>query len=168
MAAGYTPDHYDGRLFLYSRAHSCCMGERPSWELPSFWPSRCLPPDSAPMVDVELEIIVCLAVQDRLMEPWKSLIFLDRKEALPVDAWRWLGKCLSLTGTLEVWGEPREREEEVKLVWSGRQFEEPLELPSGGTLKALRWKADVFYGPRRNLELMGIGVRLLRWVLKAQ
>ena len=80
------------------------------------------------MVDVELEVIVCLAVQDRITEPWKALVFLDRKEALPIDAWRWLGKYLRLTGTLEVWGEPSEKEEEVRLVWSGRQFEQPLEL----------------------------------------
>jgi len=120
------------------------------------------------MVDVELEVTVCLAVQDGIREPWKALIFLDRKEALPVDAWKWLGKYLCLTGTLEIWGEPREKEEEVKLVWSGRQFETALELPSGGSMRALKWKADVLYGPRRNLELMGVGVRLVRWGMKAQ
>ena len=83
--------------------------------------------------------------------------------ALPVPAvvQPWLGKELRFHGDLEIQGYRESRRRQPSLAWASSGRYRRFGLPSGVELERTSWVASVIYGPRTNVELWGLAVRLV-------
>ena len=115
------------------------------------------------MRNAELEVMVHLAVRIHIYEPWKSELDLDRSIALPGSVWPWLGRELRLRGSLMIRGGAEGEGTDLRLFWRPTSGGEGLNPGVGSTVKEIRWKSQVTYGPRSNLELVGIDVQLVEF-----
>ena len=145
------------------RLHSCGMGVRVAWNVPSFLGrGQELPKTQGVLRKVELEVVARVAACAAVNGTWQACFPLDCALAVPTVMQPWLGRELRFQGNLEIQGYRESRRRQPSLTWSKSGKYRHFGLPSGVELGGTSWVASVVYGPRTNVELWGLAVRLLR------
>ena len=156
---------YEGRAAVQSVIpHSCAMGTKVPWLVPTFLSAgTLLPRPNRPMRRVCLEIVVRLAVSMELRGRWCAHFSVSETLDLPPCVEPWLGSSLTLEGTIGVRGGSSEQCRPPTLTWMSTGKVRCFGLPLRTSLREARWRASVAYGPRTNVELRGLAVKLMDW-----
>ena len=137
------------------------MGVRVPWNiLPLLGRGQILPTTAGVLRGVELEVVLRVAACSQVSGSWEACFSLDHELAVPAVMQPWFGTALHFHGEVTVRGFRESRKKSPCVDWAGSGRYRRFGLPAGVELKGTSWWASTIYGPRTNVELWGLAVRL--------
>ena len=148
-------------VLMPTKQHSCGMGARVPWNVPPLLGrGQILPTTAGVLRKVEIGVVLRVAVCSQVSGSWQACFSLDYKLAVLAVMQPWFGTTLRFHGEATVQGFRENQRQSPVVSWAGSGCHRRFGLPSGVELKGTSWWASMVYGPRTNVELWGLAVRL--------